>query len=83
MNLVVEKFLTVKLEYLGGIPQDANVSKAVMQQKPYSILYPNSPSAKAVSALAASICNGVPVNKQERRGFANLFTSLIHRRTNK
>ncbi len=83
MNLVVEKFLTVKLEYLGGIPQDANVSKAVMQQKPYSILYPNSPSAKAVSALAASLCNGVPVNKQERRGFANLFTSLIHRRTNK
>ncbi len=83
MNLVVEKFLTVKLEYLGGIPQDANVSKAVMQQKPYSILYPNSPSAKAVSALAASLCNGVTLNKQGHRGFANLFTSLLHRRTNK
>lgn len=83
MNLVVEKFLTVKLEYLGGIPQDVNVSKAVMQQKPYSILYPNSPSTKAVSALAAILCNGVPIKKPEQRGFANLLTSLLHRKTNK
>ena len=30
------------LEYLGDIPQDANVSKAVINQKPVTLLYPNS-----------------------------------------
>lgn len=80
MNLVVEKFLTVRLEYLGGIPQDANVTRAVMQQRPYSVLYPNSPSSKAVSQLAASLCDDVSLSGQGQRGIAHLFSSLLHRK---
>ncbi len=83
MNLVVQKFLTVKLEYLGGIPQDSNVTKAVMQQKPYSVLYPNSPSSRAVSALAAALCNDIPVKNPGQRGIAHFFSSLLHRATSK
>lgn len=80
MNLVVEKFLSVKLEYLGGIPQDNNVSRAVMQQRPYSVLYPNSPSSKAVNALAASLCNDISSKEYGQRGIAQFFSSLWHRK---
>ncbi len=80
LNMVVEKFLTVKMEYLGGIPQDNSVTKAVMQQKPYSILYPNSPSSKAVLELANTLCNNVSEKNTAGRGIAQLFSSLLHKR---
>ncbi|SHO49842.1 MinD/ParA family protein [Anaerocolumna xylanovorans] len=83
MNLVVEKFLTIKLEYLGGIPQDSNVSRSVMQQKPYSVLYPNSPSSRAVSVLAKALCDDVPAGNLGQRGIAHFFSSLLHRKTSK
>ena len=35
------------LKFLGIIPNDNNMSKAVISQKPVSMLYPNSESAKA------------------------------------
>ncbi len=77
LNLVVEKFLTVKMEFLGAIPQDSSVSKAVMQQKPYSTLYPNSPSSKAVFELAGILCNHVLPRNRSVNGIAGLFSNLI------
>lgn len=83
MNLVVQKFLTLKLDYLGGIPQDSNVTRAVMQQKPYSVLYPNSPSSRAISALAEALYYDVPVSSLGQRGITHFFSSLLHRKTSK
>ncbi len=80
LNMVVEKFLTVKMDYLGGIPQDHNVTKAVMQQKPYSILYPNSSSSKAVYELANTLCDNVREKPNTGRGIAQLFSNLLHMR---
>lgn len=77
LNLVVEKFLTVKMGFLGAIPQDSNVTKAVMQQKPYSVLYPNAPSSKAVYELANILCNHATPRTQAVSGIAGLFSNLI------
>lgn len=77
LNLVVEKFLTVKMGFLGAIPQDTNVTKAVMQQKPYSVLYPNAPSSKAVYELANMLCNNASLRAQSVNGIAGLFSNLI------
>ncbi len=77
LNLVVEKFLTVKMEFLGAVPQDLSVSKAVMQQKPYSTLYPNSPSSKAIFELANMLCNNVSPKVHSVNGIAGLFSNLI------
>jgi flagellar biosynthesis protein FlhG len=77
LNLVVEKFLTVKMQFLGAIPQDSNVSKAVMQQKPYSTLYPNSPSSKAIFELANILCNNASPKVNTVNGIAGLFSNLI------
>ncbi|WFR54959.1 MinD/ParA family protein [Anaerocolumna sp. AGMB13025] len=77
LNLVVEKFLTVKMQFLGAIPQDANVTKAVMQQKPYSTLYPNAPSSKAIFELANILCNNATPKVNTVNGIAGLFSNLI------
>ena len=37
LNAVVTKFLGIKLSYLGSVPQDSNVRKAVMKQKPVTL----------------------------------------------
>jgi flagellar biosynthesis protein FlhG len=77
LNLVVDKFLNIKLEYLGAVPQDANVTKAVMQQKPYSVLYPNAPSTKAIFELANILCENRPQDIQTKNGIAQLFNNLL------
>lgn len=77
LNMVVEKFLTVKMEFLGAIPQDTNVVKAVMQQRPYSILYPQSPSSKAVVNLANILCENTPKSSETVNGIAQLFSNLL------
>lgn len=42
LNAVVTQFLGINMEYLGSVPQDSTVRKAVMKQKPVTIVYPNS-----------------------------------------
>ncbi len=79
LNVVVNRFLNIKIEYLGSIPQDTNVPKAIIQQKPYSILYPNSQSTKAICNLANILCE-ITKEEQKRRGISQLFSSLIHGR---
>ena len=49
-----ERFLgrEISLEYLGFIPFDKSVSKAVMRQQPVLILYPAAPASKSFIRLA-------------------------------
>lgn len=83
LNLVVDKFLHIKMEYLGAIPQDTNVSKAIMQQKPYSTLYPNTPSAKAIFEIANMMCENTPQGAHSIKGIAQLFSNLIRTKLKK
>lgn len=52
---VLNKFLTVNLELLGNIPRDPSFIKAVKNQEPISLLYPNSPAGKAFVKLAMNV----------------------------
>lgn len=51
LEVVVSKFLQLDLMFLGVVPMDMNMSKSVMQQKPISMLYPNSTGAKAIEQI--------------------------------
>ena len=55
LNAVVSKFLGIKLEYLGSVPQDSSVRKAVMKQKPVTIVYPASSAARHFKRIAADL----------------------------
>lgn len=83
LNLVVSKFLDIKLDFLGPVIKDDCVSKAVMKQKPAIILYPNSQFAKSVSAFADILSDNKQENLPEKKGIAQLFTNLLRSRIKK
>lgn len=52
---VSEQFLNVQLDYLGVIPFDEHVHKAVKSQKPVIMAYPDSHAAESMRGLAAGV----------------------------
>jgi flagellar biosynthesis protein FlhG len=83
LSLVVSKFLNLKLEYLGAVPQDPCVSKAVMKQLPAVAVYPNSQFSKAIASFADQLCENKDVQEQTKKGIAQLFTNLLRSRIKK
>lgn len=83
LSLVVNKFLSLNLEYLGAVPQDNIVSKAVMMQKPAITVYPNSQFTKTITLFAESLCEQQESNMQSKKGIAQLFTNLLRSRIKK
>lgn len=81
LSLVVGKFLNIKVEYLGALPQDAVVSKAVMRQMPAILAYPNSPFTNSINEFANILCDtGQMSNQQCKKGIAQLFSNLLRSR---
>lgn len=54
---VSEQFLDVHLDYLGAIPFDEHVHKAVKKQKPVLIAYPESSASASMKELAVNVDN--------------------------
>ncbi|PXV93525.1 flagellar biosynthesis protein FlhG [Lachnotalea glycerini] len=76
LNLVVGKFLKLNISLLGIIPNDENVRKAIIRQRPVSLLNPTSRASKAYEDIAKVIVN----DKDERKGkkgIASLFSELL------
>jgi flagellar biosynthesis protein FlhG len=55
LNTVCEKFLDVSLQFVGQVPFDENVRKAVQKQKALLEFAPNSKAAVAIRALAQTV----------------------------
>ncbi|MBR4726084.1 MAG: MinD/ParA family protein [Lachnospiraceae bacterium] len=72
LGVVVEKFLNIKIEYLGGIHQDVNCQKAIMKQEPVTIGFPTSSTSKEINAIAGKLLD-IKVEEKEGRGIAQLF----------
>ena len=70
----------IKLEYLGSVPQDSSVRKAVMKQKPVTIMYPASGAARHFKHIAAELLgsdNDVP---EYKKGIRSYFKSVFSRK---
>lgn len=84
LNSVVERFLNMKMEYLGAVPFDVNLTKAVMRQQPVSIAYPNTPAVKSIKAMAKTLIDmEQSETKSVRIGLSGLFSKMFHNRKNK
>ena len=80
VNSVVSQFLHGSLNYLGMIPQDAALERAVRQQKTVTMSDPNAKSAKAISSLADHLLNGTQQKAPVRWGIAQMFSSFLSNR---
>ncbi len=55
LMLVTEKFLNVSLNYVGHIPTDGSVGKAVRAQRPFVDMFPGTEASRQVCQMASKI----------------------------
>ncbi len=80
LHSVVTRFLNGDLSYLGMVPMDATLEKAVRSQQIVSIVSPNAHSSRAFSALTDSLLNeGSKKGGHTGWGIAQLFNSFLRR----
>lgn len=78
LDTVVEKFLNMKMEYLGYIPYDEKLPKSVMKQQPVTVIYPNAASSRAMLELALLLENGTGGSADRKnRGISGLLTKMF------
>lgn len=80
LEAVVGRYLKVPITYLGMIPQDNQLAKAVMQQMPVSLDNPRARSAIAYEMIAAKLMNKEVSANLTRRGMAAFFSHIISKR---
>ena len=80
LKSVVEQFLNGNINYLGMVPQDIELEKAVRQQKIVSMYAPDSNSSKAFEVVATNLLEGNHYTAPMRRGIAQIFSQLFNHR---
>lgn len=80
LEAVVGRYLKIPITYLGMIPHDNQLAKAVMQQMPVSIDNPRARSALAYEAIAAKLMNKELNKNLTKRGMAAFFSHIISKR---
>ena len=79
LGMVVAKFLDIEVEYLGSVPYDHNMQKAIMKQTPISILDSSCNTARAVNQIANTLEHNME-KESEHVGIVKLFSSVIRMR---
>ncbi len=77
LSIVVNKFLKIKVEFLGAIPQDSMLSRAVLRQMPVSLSYPKAISSQALYEIATMIDSGKMIEQKQPMGIRSLFYRLM------
>lgn len=78
LNSVVERYLKVPMTYLGSVPEDPQLTAAVMRQVPVSLQDPGARSSKAYERIAGSLLDKKETERQPKRGMAAFFSHIIY-----
>lgn len=76
---VVSKFLNWNVNYLGLIPQDPDVERAVRQQQVVSIYDPQAESSQAFAKIAESLVSGENRYYDIKGGFSRMIYRFLNR----
>lgn len=80
INSVVMQFLNGSLEYLGYVPSDAMVEKAVRQQKILSIYDPTSKAARSFEEIAKRLLDNESAALDEKRTISHVFSNFFNQK---
>jgi flagellar biosynthesis protein FlhG len=80
LDRVTKRFLDISLEFQGAIPNDKAMPRAVRQQSPLMLSYPNSEAAKAIERITESLLNVNVPNTQTLTGFMKKLSGLFTKR---
>lgn len=77
LNAVVSRFLGINMSLLGIIPQDSNITKAVMKQTPVSIMFPQAVTTKSFEAIAKALDTNQNAEFQKKTGFRTFLKNVF------
>lgn len=78
LNSVISRYLPISVSYLGSVPEDDQLFKAVMQQSPVSLKAPQAKSALAYEEIATALL-GEEKNKAQEKGMAAFMSRFLKR----
>lgn len=64
LQQVTEKFFPIQLQYIGAIPEDEMLKKAVKQSQAVTVSFPTSKSSKAYKQLATTVAK-LPIHQED------------------
>lgn len=79
LNVVVNRFLKINFQFLGSVEHDMNVPKSIIQQKPISMIYPNSIAARNFQQLAEVLLEKKESFEKEKNGLSYMFNRMFRR----
>ena len=74
LKRAVEKFLTIKINYLGSISEDRKLVEGVRAQVPFTILYPKCDASRSIERISNKLIGDASV---ENMGAEGLFKKLF------
>ena len=77
LSAVVNRYLKMRMEFLGVVPYDNALVKAVMQQSPVSISNPQTKAAKAFTDIADTLMDIPHTETVYRRGMSGFFANIL------
>lgn len=77
LNAVVARYLKLPITFLGSVPEDQQLSRAVMQQTPVSLQTPGAKSSMAYEEIAKKLMNMNNENVAPKRGMAAFFSHIV------
>ena len=77
LNAVVTRYLKIPMTYLGSVPEDVQLSRAVMQQVPVSLQNPGAKSSAAYEKIAQMLLGKEEEERQPKRGMAAFFSHIV------
>jgi flagellar biosynthesis protein FlhG len=75
LGRAVKSFLNKEMDYLGYIADDSRVRKAVMEQTPFKILYPDCTASRCIDDIACTI-TGLSVPLKKAGGIKDFFSKM-------
>ena len=77
LGIVVNKFLNIDIDFLGSIPYDENMSKAILRQEPVVLSAPGSQAARSILEIASKLGDAPIPGVEQGWGIMRLFSSVI------
>lgn len=75
LSTVSKKFLNLDLDFLGQITMDPNLQKAVMEQKPLTMLFEQSKASQDINSIARRLLD-LEI-EAPKKGIAQMFSKLL------
>lgn len=82
LNAVIERYLKIPMTFLGSVPQDSQLPKAVIQQVPVSLQNPSAKSSVAYEKIARRLLDKEEAQRQPLRGMAAFFSHIVSKNKN-